>query len=121
MNKKLCYIEGNFAYFTDNLKEQWGDDWDDTPYEHNAGVPYEHNGEKVEKIAFDVDLSTPAEIAGINSGYSVQDINEGKVAWLSGRSIVSGEQVSIYAGITMNDFIEIVIESGGEIYLKFKG
>lgn len=26
---KLCYVEGNFAYFTTlPLSEQWGDDWD---------------------------------------------------------------------------------------------
>ena len=37
----LCYVAGNFAYFTTKpLSEQWGDDWDDAPYEHNAGTPY---------------------------------------------------------------------------------
>ena len=28
-------------YFTSDLENQWGDDWDDSPYEHNAGPPYE--------------------------------------------------------------------------------
>jgi hypothetical protein len=38
----LCYIEGCWAYFTTQpLDKQWGDDWDDAPYEHNAGTPYE--------------------------------------------------------------------------------
>ena len=42
MTYKLCYIEKNFAYFTtQDLEKQWGDDWDDAPYEHNAGTPYE--------------------------------------------------------------------------------
>ena len=37
----LCYVEGNWAYFTTkDLDKQWGDDWDDAPYEHNAGTPY---------------------------------------------------------------------------------
>lgn len=45
-NFKLCYIEssgsGGTAYFTTNdLDRQWGDDWNDAPYEHNAGSPYE--------------------------------------------------------------------------------
>lgn len=43
MNKdfKLCYIDGCWAYFTtQDLDKQWGDDWDDVPYEHNAGDPY---------------------------------------------------------------------------------
>ena len=40
---KLCYVEGCFAYFTTltDIKDQWGDDWDDAPYEHNAGEPYD--------------------------------------------------------------------------------
>lgn len=39
---KLCYISENIAYFTTlPLSEQWGDDWNDAPYEHNAGPPYE--------------------------------------------------------------------------------
>jgi hypothetical protein len=37
----LCYVSENFAWFTTrSLEEQWGDDWDDAPYEHNAGEPY---------------------------------------------------------------------------------
>ena len=39
---KLCYIDGNKAYFTDNFKRQRGDDWNDAPYEHNAEPPYDH-------------------------------------------------------------------------------
>jgi hypothetical protein len=37
----LCYIDGSWAYFTtQNLKDQWGDDWDDAPFDCNAGEPY---------------------------------------------------------------------------------
>lgn len=37
----LCYVDDKFAYFTtQELAKQWGDDWDDAPYEHNAGEPY---------------------------------------------------------------------------------
>lgn len=51
-NSKLCYISGEsdydkpgpqefYAYFTTQaLSEQWGDDWNDAPYECNAGSPY---------------------------------------------------------------------------------
>jgi hypothetical protein len=39
---RLCYIAEPWAYFTTRpVEEQWGDDWDDAPYEHNAGRPYE--------------------------------------------------------------------------------
>jgi uncharacterized protein (TIGR02996 family) len=38
----LCYVDGGEAFFTTQpLSEQWGDDWNDAPYEHNAGDPYE--------------------------------------------------------------------------------
>ena len=118
MSKKLCYIEGNFAYFTNDFEEQWGDDWNDVPYEHNAGEPYTHNGTEVDKLAFYSELSTPAEIAGLNSSYSVQDINEGKVAWLSGMSYTTGEYIEVKAGVTMTEFIDVMLRSGGEIFLK---
>lgn len=26
---KLCYVEGNKAWFTNNFEKQWGDDWND--------------------------------------------------------------------------------------------
>ena len=38
---KLCYLENNIMYFTSDIENQWGDDWDDRPYEHNAGKPYQ--------------------------------------------------------------------------------
>lgn len=119
MNKYLCYIDRNFAYFTNDMKEQWGDDWNDTPYEHNAGEPYV-NKTSVTKIGFDTDLSTPSEIAGLNSNYSVQSINEGKTPWLSGQSYKTEDYVEIYAGVTIKEFTEEITKSGGEIFLKVK-
>ena len=37
------YVAGytHYFYFTDNMAEQWGDDWNDVPYEHNAEIPYD--------------------------------------------------------------------------------
>lgn len=37
---KLCYVEDNILYFTDDFEHQWADGWDDAPYQHNAGTPY---------------------------------------------------------------------------------
>lgn len=38
----LCYVKEPWAYFTTQpLDKQWGDDWNDAPYEHNAEEPYE--------------------------------------------------------------------------------
>ena len=39
----LCYVDGPWAWFTtQKLFDQWGDDWDDAPYECNAGDPYSY-------------------------------------------------------------------------------
>lgn len=60
---KLCYVDNNEAWFTSDFKHQWGDDWDDRPYEHNAGSPYSsyfQNGKeipiKLKKVYFDIPL-----------------------------------------------------------------
>lgn len=109
---KLCYVDGNFAYFTSQtLENQWGDDWDDNPYEHNAGVPYgPGKGEywEIKKVAFDGGFNLPHEL-----GYcvSVERINRGEVAWLI------GNKVCISAGTTLADFIRLVNEEGGDVYM----
>ncbi len=92
---KLCYVDGNVLYFTDNFAHQCGDDWDDAPYEHNAGTPYEwwdgwteeenrkHGHNHMRKFAF-VDgcwIEQPCDRC-VNSPYSVDDINKGAVPWL---------------------------------------
>ena len=91
---RLCYANKNILYFTDNFGNQWGDDWDDAPYEHNAGEPYEWIDEWSEKenlksrghirmIAFLADqwLEYPKD-GYYNSPYSVDDINNGAIAWI---------------------------------------
>ena len=121
------YIPGKqefFAYFTPiGLDEQWGDDWDDAPYEYNAGEPYDslyedkdENGKWVEyeiiEIPFFVDswkAVQPKEWGGCNSPFCVKDINGGAVAWL----YYPGEErktnrgsVAICAGDNPFDFIK---------------
>ena len=139
-NFKLCYIDGDTAYFTtQDLDKQWGDDWNDAPYEHNAGPPYfpfvHHfaNGEtkKNEKdwnedgtpkfeiyhLKFDTAwrLETPAS-RHYNSPYSVQMINAGAVAWLSGTD-KDGKPIAIQAGASIEEFKQKVKQAGGAIYI----
>ena len=90
---RLCYVSGNIMYFTDNFENQTGDDWDDAPYEHNAGEPYEWVDEwsaesnkyrgHIRMIAFMTDrwLDYPCDGYG-NSPFSVDDINAGAIAWI---------------------------------------
>lgn len=121
---QLCYVKYGYAYFTTQpLDKQWGDDWNDAPYEHNAGDPYEPHNEKdgrtwqIFKLGYEADLQTPEDKAGGNSWYSVEQINGGAVAWLAGDEW-SNHKVSISAGTTAQEFIQKVKEAGGKVYAE---
>lgn len=137
---KLCYIDGDTAYFTTKeLSEQWGDDWNDVPYEHNAGTPYgpaihyyadgttkksekdwnEDGTPKWElyKLKFEAwRLETPAQKAGHNSNLSVEDINARMAPWLSGRA-KDKTPIVIYAGASIEEFKNKVRQADGDIYI----
>lgn len=116
LTAELCYIDGQLdegesvtGYFSfDPLSEVWGDDWDDAPYEHNAGIPYNQSI----TLAFNTsEYKTPADLAySGNSAYSVEAINSGAVAWLAD---ISGRFPAICAGITLHDFIWAIARAGG--------
>lgn len=109
------------------MKNNGGDDWNDRPYECNAGEPYDNWSELIEDnpniwkrkwkhhhinlkvLYFDADWT---EMYPFDQGhYSVEDINKGKVAWLS------TSKFNIYAGTEYNEFIKIIEDNGGVIYL----
>lgn len=103
---RLCYVDGNIMYFTDNFEKQWGDDWDDAPYECNAEPPYERRpgmeelsgaGNIVIASYYDkaCDIKLPCSDYG-NSPYSVQDINLGAVPWVFKRGCGG-----LYGGATL--------------------
>jgi hypothetical protein len=122
---KLCYIDGNCAYFTNNFENQWGDDWNDAPYEHNAGEPYERNYKvklatgdyekiKIKTLYFELPRYwnyLPCDHF-TNSPYSVEDINKGAVAWIHTKDF------NIHAGTKMEDFIDVVKKHGGKVFLE---
>lgn len=104
-----------------------GDDWNDSPYECNAGYPYDYWSELIEDnpniwkkkwkhhpinlkaLYYETDWT---EMHPCDQGhYSVEDINKGKVAWLS------TSKFTIYAGTTYKDFIKIIEDNDGIIYL----
>ena len=157
----LCYIEGPWAYFTTRpLADQCGDDWDDAPYEHNAGWPYKwhkrdglgckcfhpdgytiysgkgpdgrrapcgEEGHKpkppverweVVRVAWDGPFETPADRAGCNSRYSVEDINSGAVAWLVGSAWDDPTPPPIPAGTTLSEFKRAMRAAGGNVYVE---
>lgn len=122
---KLCYIDRDWAYFTSqDLDKQWGDDWDDIPYQYNAGTPYNYNEKtdkepyKIIKVAFVSEHYRPCDFS---EGYSVKGINNKEIAWLCRPNWWEnkfGELIEIFAGEDYEIFIEKIKKSGGEIYAK---
>lgn len=123
----LCYIRGNCAFFTTQpLDQQWGDDWNDAPYEHNAGDPYTwregYSSEpryEIIRLYFEVNMETPADKAwGGYSAYSVEQINARHVAWLVPGSGAPKEAEPIFAGITLEQFKQTIWLCGGDTYSR---
>lgn len=120
---KLCYVDNNEAWFTSNWKEQWGDDWDDRPYEHNAGSPYNSYFKdgveypiQLKKVYFDVPygiVKTP-DYGFSNSPFSVKDINSKRCPWL----II--DDTYIFAGTSYTDFVRQIEKLNGTIYVPKK-
>ena len=116
---KLCYIHEPWAYFTTlpvtGRGRITGDDWNDAPYDCNAGSPYIENDENMVKIAYESELSTPAGYH-YNAPYCIDQINSGFVPWLCDYYGKTG--VKIMAGCELDEFIEIIRGNGGKIYLE---
>lgn len=128
---RLCYVEPPWAWFTTcRLDQQWGDDWDDAPYEHNSGRPYEFyqymESRGVErydlvKVAYDSAwFQTPAQKAGNNSAYSVKTINNLETPWLTYTKWPDGGDVNIWAGISVEEFIKTISEHGGAVFSRIE-
>ncbi len=129
----LCYVDAPWAYFTtQSLERQWGDDWDDAPYEHNAGEPYIYRPGSVSSPepysiillayrAFNfTGLVTPAE-GHTNSPYSVKEINAGVVPWLSNQHGLKYNPdtrlVEVWAGTLIPEFCRRVRLAGGGVWM----
>lgn len=110
MSNQIIDVEtkGNVIrfYLGENGK-QWGDDWDDMPYEHNAGTVYKEYVERTADVAipFDMYVSEPAD-GTLNSEWSKQDMIDRKVHCLLIESSEWGgkELLKVYFG---DDFTEL--------------
>lgn len=126
---KLCYVDGQKAWFTDNFEKQWGDDWNDKPYECNAGEPYnswseliednedifkrkyKHHQIKLKTLYFETNDWSEQKPCDMGR-FSVEDINKGTIAW------VHTDKFNILAGTEIEEFIKIIKENGGKIYME---
>lgn len=144
---RLCYVSGRSAWFTTRrIDKQWGDDWDDAPYEHNAGDPYgptvyhRSNGTReldprdwardgtpryqLLEVLFNSDrLRAPADRG---ESVSVRDVNAGKTPWLEvtewqgqGESFVLID--ALLAGATFSEFCAFVEQYGGTVFVPLRG
>ena len=108
----LIYVESPWAYFGD-MDTARGDDWNDRPYEHNAGEPYDY----AFRVAYDGPLVTP-DYLQVNSQWSVDDINGGSIAWLRPDPYGEEHGVRIMAGTSFRDFLDLVFKAGGQVYVS---
>ena len=111
------------------MKSNGGDDWDDRPYECNAGYPYNSWSELIEDnediwkrkwkghpikhktLYFDIDDWSEKKPCDMGS-FSVEDINKQAIAW------IHTDNFNIFAGTTYENFIDIIEHNGGKIYLE---
>jgi hypothetical protein len=127
MEYRLCYVDPPWAFFTTlPVADQWGDDWDDAPYESNAGWPYpwtDGHGKppySIVRLAYDGDWLDTPDVGYRNSPWSVERINAGAVAWLSSARWAD-RKVVIPAGTTLSDFIRLIGDAGGHIWAPMDG
>ena len=111
MSDQIIDIErkGNMIRFYIGVNgKQWGDDWNDAPYEHNAGTVYSQYVERIEDVAvpFDLYVHEPSD-DGINSHYSKEDFMSRKVAPITIESSDWGGQTLL--AIHFGDDIKEVI------------
>jgi hypothetical protein len=72
--------KGNVVRFylgADDCNDYWGDDWNDAPYDCNAGTVYDRYVTGVKDVAFPFDslvLEPSSEWYGSNSHYSKEDM-----------------------------------------------
>ena len=131
----LCFCRPGLAFFTTApLQNQWGDDWDDAPWEHNAGSPYSFFWLEnvrctclITTVRFECETLRLPGHAETNSRWSVKNITRDRVVpWLSSRHDNRHAvdpalfQWDIWAGFTFQEFLTHINGAGGEVLWPIK-
>ena len=83
-------------YGEDNCNDYWGDDWDDAPYEHNAGEVYSEYVKGFAEFAFPLDFAILEPCNGfLNSPYSKEDMMNRKIPCITILN-ANGNKLNIY-------------------------
>lgn len=116
---RLCYVDDDWAFFTNlSLDDQWGDDWNDAPYEHNAGLPYVEDAGQILVLGYrDADVILP-RYGVFNSSWSVEDINRKQaMPWFRHWD---DETIALWAGASPAEFAAYIERAGGRVYVEAK-
>lgn len=119
----LCYVAYGYAWFTTapitGEGKQWGDDWDDAPYEHNAGAPYRKPGVTLTAVKYNCGtLETPADTVRTR-GFSVDYINANRIPWLRTRMFEVKEPfIKVYPGDDFATFSAAIALADGDVYVE---
>lgn len=102
--------KGNLVrfYLGDNdCDDYWGDDWDDRPYEHNAGSVYKEYVKGTRDVVFPFDwvVTEPADdwIYMGNSPFSKQDFIERKAPALAAAHLYDEYCSDRYSEVVLRD------------------
>ena len=88
-----------------NALVAWGDDWNDAPYEHNAGEVYEEYTTAYVDVAFDLDTAVVEPCSGVlNSHWTKDDMRLRRVCCLAYVKPVDKRDMWIYE----DSFAEVV-------------
>ena len=107
----------------DNCNDYWGDDWNDAPYEHNAGRVYPEYIQGYVEFGFPLKYSVCEACEGyLNSPFSKEDMKDREVQCLT----ISAEPETeiyfrIYFGDNIDEISKKITEFGGFKMLEMRG
>jgi len=127
MNQELidCGLKGNLVrLYLGKNGEQWGDDWNDKPYEHNAERVYDKFIEKIADVSvnFEYDAVEPADFAeGDNSEWRREDFIKKKIHAFSIRNSENHSALLFYFGETLEDILKRMRNVAHNVYIPLEG
>lgn len=122
----VLYGNGFGLYLgADDCEDYWGDDWDDAPYEHNAGEVYQRYRQGYVEFTFPLKYSVCEACNGyFNSPFSKEDMKNRKVPCLTISTEMSDcteIKFKIYFGDNIDDISKQITELGGFKILEMRG
>lgn len=101
-------------YGEDDCNDYWGDDWDDAPYEHNAGGVYSKYVRGFVEFAFPLDFAVKEPCDGcFNSPFSKEDMKNRKIPCITIFNGNTGNTLDIYFEDNTESTFKAITEFGG--------